>query len=394
MARDAGCVQPDWEAVLAELGRKRQRRRTRVTRRQLWVEYRDEARAQGATAYSYSRFCALLAERLDGEGREAQMRFDYEPGLWGLSDFSGKTLALRTGRGETDVELFVAVLAHSRMIYAEAVPDQSVRHWTMVHRRALEYFGGVPSRWVIDNLKAGVHKADREEPQLNASFREFAQHYNVAVLPARSGRATDKGLVESAVGAVQTRILLALRHETFFSLDAMNAAIRRELDRLNAAPMASGSTRRAVFEATERPALQALPAHPWEWGEWVERKVGPNGHVRVEHNHYSVPEGHLGRNVAARLGERMVEVRSRHARVLSGMGGDAEHHVDILGRPEVETRRVEQQIASGAADDRVLALVPREMFAELPDSGYHATSFSNRSAAIDTRSSRWFRKCA
>ena len=77
VARDAGCVQPDWEAVLAELGRKRKRRRTRVTRRQLWVEYRDEARAQGATAYSYSRFCALLNERLDRQGREAQMRFDY-----------------------------------------------------------------------------------------------------------------------------------------------------------------------------------------------------------------------------------------------------------------------------------------------------------------------------
>ena len=308
VVRDAGCVQPDWEAVLAELGRKRKRRRTRVTRRQLWVEYRDEAQAQGGTPYSYSRFCALLAERLDGEGRKAQMHFDYEPGLWGLSDFSGKTLALRTGRGETDVELFVAVLAHSRMIYAEAVPDQSVRHWTMAHRRALEYFGGVPGRWIIDNLKAGVHKADREEPQLNASFREFAQHYNVAVLPARSGRATDKGLVESAVGAVQTRILLVLRNETFFSLDAMNAAIARELERLNDAPMASGETRRAVFEATERTTLQPLPAHPWEWGEWVERKVGPNGHVRVEHNHYSVPDGHIGRSVAARLGERMVEV--------------------------------------------------------------------------------------
>ena len=54
VARDAGCVQPDWEAMLAELDRKR--RRTRVTRRQLWVEYRDEARAQGAAPYSYSRF--------------------------------------------------------------------------------------------------------------------------------------------------------------------------------------------------------------------------------------------------------------------------------------------------------------------------------------------------
>ena len=44
----------------------------------------------------------------------------------------------------------------------------------MTHRRALEYFGGVPSRWIIDNLEAGVHKADHEEPQFSASFREFA----------------------------------------------------------------------------------------------------------------------------------------------------------------------------------------------------------------------------
>ena len=91
----------------------------------------------------------------------------------------------------------------------------------------MEYFGGVPERWIIDNLKAGVDKPDREEPRLNPSFREFAKHYNIAVLPARSGQPTDKAKVEAAVGAIQTLILLALRHETFFSLEAMNAAIRR-----------------------------------------------------------------------------------------------------------------------------------------------------------------------
>ena len=110
------------------------------------------------------------------------------------------------------------------------------------------------------------------------------------------------------MGAIQTLILLALRHETFFSLEAMNAAIRRELDRLNEAPMACGESRRAIFEVDERAHLQPLPANPWEWGEWLDRKVGQNCHVRVERNYYSVPEGYKGRSVDARLGERMVEV--------------------------------------------------------------------------------------
>ena len=169
---------------------------------------------------------------------------------------------------------------------------------------------------LIDSRRQGPNEEDRhhEHPErddirLNPSYREFARHYKIAVLPARQGRATDKGLVESCVKAVQTRILLALRHHTFFSLDAMNAAIRRELDRLNEAPMAKlGESRRALFEARERAALAALPAHTWEWGEWVERKVGPNCHIRLEHNHYSVPERYIGRQVDVRAGERMVEV--------------------------------------------------------------------------------------
>ena len=306
--RDSGHVQPEWDAVIEELKAPRKRRRVRLTRHRLWKEYRDEALAQGGTAYSYSQFCARLKARLKERAGPTQMRFEYEPGLYGLSDFSGKTLPLRAGRGEVDVEIFVAVLAHSCLIYAEAVPDQKIPHWTMAHRRALEYFGGVPERWIIDNLKSGVDRPDREDPQLNPSFREFAKHYNVAVLPARSGQPTDKGMVEAAVGAVQTRILLALRHETFFSLGAMNAAIRRELDRLNEAPMARGESRRALFEADERGHLQALRPDPWEWGEWVPRKVGPNCHVRVERNYYSVPDGNRGRAVEARIGERMVEV--------------------------------------------------------------------------------------
>ena len=139
-ARESGFEQPDWEDVLAALRAKRKRRRVRLTRRQLWREYRDEVEAQGGKAYSYSQFCARRKARQGSRGGPAQMRFEYEPGLYGMADFSGKTLALRTGRGETDVEIFVAVLAHSNLIYAEAVPDQAVRHWTMAHRRALEYF--------------------------------------------------------------------------------------------------------------------------------------------------------------------------------------------------------------------------------------------------------------
>ena len=56
------------------------------------------------------------------------------------------------------------VLAWSRHLYAELVTDQSVPTWLGCHRRAFEFFGGVPSRLVIDNLKAAIARACYHDP--------------------------------------------------------------------------------------------------------------------------------------------------------------------------------------------------------------------------------------
>ena len=75
------------------------------------------------------------------EPAAAEMRFDYAAGQYAMSDFSGKTLSLRDkSGGVVDVEIFVAVLPYSNLIYAEAVLDQKIKSWAMAHRRALEYF--------------------------------------------------------------------------------------------------------------------------------------------------------------------------------------------------------------------------------------------------------------
>ncbi|MYA89838.1 MAG: transposase family protein [Boseongicola sp. SB0662_bin_57] len=119
-----------------------------------------------------------------------------------------------------------------------------------------------PFAGVYDNLKSGVARADREEPQLNPSFREFARHYGLAILPAQKCRPKHKAAAESAVKTVQSRVLLPLRNETFFSLGEINAAIRSGLDRLNDAPTAKGKakpTARAERPKTDMPCGSDVP---------------------------------------------------------------------------------------------------------------------------------------
>ena len=217
-SREGVRVQPDWDAVLAALQGPRERRRARLTRRQLWVEYRDEARAQGEVAYGYSQFCALLKERLGSRGPEAQMRFAYEPGLYGLSDFSGKTLALRTGRGERDVEIFVAVLAHSGLTWAEAVPgpegpsldDGASPGAGVLRRRAAALDRGQPQGGRGQAKPRGA-AAEPELPRVRPALRPRG-----AARPARppdgqghGGGGRGRGAVAHPAGVAPRDLLLA-----------------------------------------------------------------------------------------------------------------------------------------------------------------------------------------
>ena len=78
---------------------------------------------------------------------------------------------------------------------------------------------------IPDNPRTGVNRACRYEPDLNRTYHEMAQHYGVAVMPARPYKPRDKAKVESAVGVVERWILAALRHRKFFSIGELNEAI-------------------------------------------------------------------------------------------------------------------------------------------------------------------------
>ena len=99
-----------------------------------------------------------------------------------------------------------------------------------------EFFGGVPSLIVPDNLKAGVRHACYYDPDLNPTYHELAVHYGTAVLPTRIRKPRDKAKAEAGVLLVERWILARLRKLTFFSLAELNREIRRLLELLNERP--------------------------------------------------------------------------------------------------------------------------------------------------------------
>jgi len=299
---------PDWPTVHREL------RQKGVTLQLLHMEYKERQ----PDGYQYTQFCRHY--RAWQRQLDLVMRQEHRAGEKLFVDFAGQTIPITDpATGEiTPAQLFVAVLGASNYTYAEATPSQELAHWIGAHVRALTYFGGTSRLIVPDNLRAGVTRAHRYEPDINPTYAEMAAHYGCAVIPARPRRPRDKAKAESGVLVVERWILAALRHRTFFSIAEANAAIAERLAWLNARPFKKlPGSRAALFTELDRPALRPLPAVPYEFAVWKTATVNIDYHVEVERHWYSVPHQLVGQSCDIRVTAGVVEVLHRGRRVAS-----------------------------------------------------------------------------
>ena len=290
----------------------REMKKKSVTLQLLWYEYK-QVHPDG---YQYSQFCHLYrrwVKKLD-----VTLRQQHRAGEKAFIDYAGQTVPIidpNTGEIQ-QAQIFIAALGASSYTFAEASLSQELPSWINSHVHAFEFFGGVPHILVPDNLKAGVSKPCRYEPDINPTYQELAEHYGATVIPARSGKPRDKAKVESAVLVAERWILAALRNHTFFSLAELNKAIREKLSDLNSRRFQKlNTTRQELYETLDKPALKPLPAHRYEYAEWKKARVNIDYHVEVDRCYYSVPYQLIKEQVDLRLTAHTVEVLFKNRRV-------------------------------------------------------------------------------
>jgi transposase len=296
----------DFAALEVELQRKG------VTLALLWQEGLDKGQWQ----MSYGPFCRRYNQwRIR---QQLSLRQVYKGGEKLFVDYCGLTVPVTHPQtGEVVLaQIFVACLGASNYTYAEATPTQELPHWIGAHQRALTFFGGVPECIVPDNLKSGVTDPCRYEPGVNRRYQEFAEHYGVAILPARPKKPRDKSKVEKAVQEVERQILAPLRDQQFTSFTDLNAAIAQGLARLNERVMHGyGISRRGLFEQVDQAALKPLPMQPFVFGQWKRAKVNVDYHIEVDQHYYSVPYTLVTQEVQVKVSEQLVEIFHQHQRV-------------------------------------------------------------------------------
>ena len=132
--------------------------------------------------------------------------------------------------------LFVAVLPFSGYGFALGCHDMKQPSWINVHLQMFEYFQGVPTVLVPDNLKTGITKHTRTTLKINETYESMANHYHTIILPAPIRKPKDKASVENTVKSLTTHIIARMRNYQCFGLHDYNAYLRKELDRFNQKP--------------------------------------------------------------------------------------------------------------------------------------------------------------
>lgn len=291
--------EPDMEYVFYEM------RKDHVTLMLLWEEYK-ETYPQGLM---YSQFCSRYRDFK--KANKLTMHIEHKAGEEMQVDWAGYRVPyVDINTGEKKVAyIFVAVLPASAYPFVYAYSHRKLENWIDAHVRAFEYYGGVPKVLIPDNVKTAVITPDVTDPVLNKSYRDMANHYGVAIVPARSGKSKDKAADENMVGNVSRRILAPLRNTKFFSVYEINEAIKQELEKFIKRPFAKMEGNRATaFLKIDKPALALLPRQRYEYCDWRQARIGFNYHVEYQKFYYSTHYSYAGSPCYLRATKDTIEV--------------------------------------------------------------------------------------
>ena len=257
---------------------------------------------------SYSSLKRFL-RRVAPPTPRATLRLEVDPGEEAQVDFGFGGLFRDPERDRRRrAWAFVMTLSCSRHQYAELVFDQSVATWLRLHRAAFEFFGGVPRRVVLDNLRAAIVHAALYDPEVQRSYREFAEAYGFLIAPCRPRTPQHKGKVEQ--GGVHYVKRNALAGRDFRDLPDGNRHLLRWVVE-TAGRRVHGTIKQIpleVFDHVERAALQPLPVTPWELTEWKRAKLHPDCHVVFAGAYYSGPHRLIGQRLWVRATDLKVEL--------------------------------------------------------------------------------------
>lgn len=223
---------------------------------------------------------------------KAYLTLHFTPGECAQVDW-GEYGSVNVGNTRRRLSFFVMVLCYSRMMYVEFTVSQKMEHFLGCHQNAFNFFGAVPGKIMVDNLKSAViRRLIGKAPVYNPRYMDMANHFGFKIAACNIGAGNEKGRVENAVGYVKKNFLGGLDIPDF---RCVNPAARQWLDTV-ANVRVHGATKKKPVEMfkTEKPAMRRLPEMPYDVSVIHQVRATNRFRVVLDTNRYSVPSEYAG----------------------------------------------------------------------------------------------------
>ncbi len=324
------------EPYLSEIAELINDRTLAIKPKNAFLVLRERHDLAGKVSYtSFKRFAHVHELTLHPQG--STCRLEGEPGREVQIDYA-RICLFYDSLSQTNRTLFafIATLAHSRLKYVELTFKQDQKSFVCSHLRMFRFFGGVPERITLDNLKSGVIKPDLYEPTLNRSYREMAEHFGCFIDPARIKSPRDKGKVERDVQTVRE----AVRMQILLNPDAGLGELDRLMRRWSVEDYGMkchGTTHEKPYEVflqRERATLKPLPEADFEVAVWKQATVHPDHYIQFQNKAYSIPHAYIGKTVWVRATEHLLQVYYQHMLIKTHLITKGYRHTDPDDFPE------------------------------------------------------------
>ncbi len=268
-----------------------------------YVRILEELKLRGCGA-SYSALTRYIDKH--NINQDTCIRFHTLPGEEAQVDFGDIGLRICPEGRLRKAYVFNMRLSYSRLDYYEVVFNQKVSTWVKCHINAFNYFTGVPRVVKLDNLKAGILKAEFYEPIFQKDYKRLSDHYNFLLSPCRVYQPQEKGKVESGIKYVKNNFFAG---REFSNYADMSKQLVEWLERVNYRIHGTTKVRpRELFNTKEAMLLGKLPVQEFDMSLWGRRKVAKDCHISLDNSYYSVPAKYVGNEVEILSNSELVKI--------------------------------------------------------------------------------------
>lgn len=279
-----------------------------MTAKQIWRLLKE---SQDLTT-GYSSVKRYLKKEFNLGVPQVTVRLEVPPAQEAQVDFGYAGMMIDPETGKTHrAWAFIMTLSYSRHRFVRFVFRMDSPTWIDCHQRAFQFFGGVPTTIILDNLKPGVIKPDLYDPTLHFAYADLERHYGFVADPAKVRTPEHKGKVERVVPVVRKHLLAGQMFQDI--QEANQRALSWCKDEIG--QEIHGTTKKKPFVAfleEEKPLLKPLPAEPFETPLWKECSVHPDHHIVFDRSYYSLPTRYIGKKVWVRGTQKLIQIFDQH----------------------------------------------------------------------------------